>query len=161
MGQVYHKLFYHVIWRTKYNQAIISTAIEKVLFPFMDNKAKRFGCFLHGIGGTEDHIHIAITIPPSESVSDIVGKLKGSSSYFLNKELQITKDFHWQDGFGVLSFAERDLHKVLNYIGRQKEHHASNTTNETMERVEGEENMQPNARVIVNDDLGQTNHPQG
>jgi putative transposase len=100
-------------WRTKHNLPVITPAIEKVLYPFLENKAKRFGCFVHGINGTEDHVHTAMTIPPSESVSDIVGKLKGSSSYFLNKELQITRDFYWQDGFGVLSFAERDLPRVL------------------------------------------------
>jgi len=53
-----------------------------VLFPFLENKAKRFGCYIHGINGTEDHIHAAMTIPPSESVSDIVGKLKGAVHIF-------------------------------------------------------------------------------
>jgi putative transposase len=158
MGQVYYKLFYHAVWRTKHSSPVITPAIEKVLFPFLENKAKRFGCYIHGINGTEDHIHAAMTIPPSESVSDIVGKLKGSSSYFLNKELQITKDFHWQDGFGVLSFAERDLPRVLHYIDRQKEHHQSNTLNDAMERVEDE--PEP-SRAIVNDDPVHKNHPEG
>ncbi len=152
MGQVYYKLFYHVIWRTKYNLPIITTAIENVLYPFIENKAKRFDCFIHGINGTEDHVHAVITIPPADSVSDIIGKLKGSSSYFLNKELQITKDFHWQDGFGVLSFSERDLPSVLEYIRRQKEHHRNNTMNETMERVEGEPEQSLTEQIILKDD---------
>ncbi len=157
MGQVYHKLFYHVVWHTKYNQPIITPAIEQVLFPFMENKAKRFECYLHGIGGTEDHVHVAITIPPAESVSDIVGKLKGSSSYFLNKELQATKDFHWQDGFGVLSLAGKDLPRVLQYIQHQKEHDRDNTVNDVMERADEERQ----AGVIVNDDPDRRNHPEG
>ncbi len=158
MGQVYYKLFYHAVWRTKHNLPVITPAIENVLYPFLGNKAKRFGCFLHGMGGTDDHVHIAIEILPAESVSDILGKLKGSSSYFLNEELQITKDFRWQDGFGVLSFAERDLPRVLRYIHRQKEHHQNNTLNDAMERVEDE--REP-SRAIVNDDPGQKNHPEG
>jgi putative transposase len=82
---------------------------------------------------------VVIHIPPAESISDIIGKIKGSSSYFLNKELQITKNFSWQDGFGVLSFAERDLPKVLHYIKGQKRHHDSNSLNAIMEQTIAEE----------------------
>ncbi len=136
MPKAYYRLFYHAIWATPRREPLIIPAIEKVLYPFLENKAKRFDCILHGIGGIEDHIHIAITIPPAESVSDIIGKLKGSSTYFLNKELQVTESFAWQDGFGVLSFAERDLPSVLQYIQNQKEHHTANKLNEAMEQIE-------------------------
>ncbi|MBM4167368.1 MAG: IS200/IS605 family transposase [Ignavibacteria bacterium] len=136
MSQVFYKTFYHIVWSTLSRQPIITPEIEKVLLPFFDNKTKRYSCSLYGIGGTENHIHIAILIPPAKSVSDIVGKLKGSSSYFLNKELQITKNFTWQDGFGVLSFAEKDLKNILRYIHNQKEHHKNGTLNEVMERIE-------------------------
>ena len=139
MSKVYHRLFYHAIWATRLREPLITPAIEKVLFPFMNNKAKRFDCIPHGIGGVENHVHIAITIPPAESVSDIIGKLKGSSSYFLNKELQITENFSWQDGFGVLSFAERDLQSVLHYVQHQKEHHAANKLKEEMEKIDSED----------------------
>lgn len=136
MSKVFHKLFYHVIWTTRRREPAITPEIEKVLYPFLQNKATRFHCEVLGANGIEDHVHAALRIPPSESVSDIVGKLKGSSSYFLNKELQITHNFSWQDGFGVLSFAEKDLPSILHYICNQKEHHRGGILNNTMETVE-------------------------
>jgi putative transposase len=139
MSKVYHRLFYHIVWTTKYRQPVITEEIEKYLFPFLENKVKRFGCIIHKCNGMEDHIHITISIPPSESVSDIIGKLKGSSSYFLNKELQITDDFYWSDGYGVLSFAERDLPAVMKYIEKQKEYHKQNKLNLKLEIAEGED----------------------
>ncbi len=139
MGQVFYKIFYHVAWTTDLRHPMISPKIEEVLYPFLENKAKRFKSFISGIGGTENHIHLAITIPPSESVSDIIGKLKGSSSYFLNKELQITKNFGWQDGFGVLSFADKDLQRVLRYIHNQKENHRIGKLNNKMETFSEDE----------------------
>jgi putative transposase len=139
MGKVFHKLFYHVIWTTQARQPIITNEIENVLYPFLENKAKRFHCHIFGIGGIDDHIHVALHIPPADSVNEIVGKLKGSSSYFLNKELQVTSNFRWQDGFGVLSFAGKDLPSVLRYIARQKEHHRRNTMHDIMECVEDKE----------------------
>jgi len=135
MGKVYYKLFYHAVWSTHLREPLITPEIEKVLYPFIENKAKRFHCFIHGINGVEDHTHVAISIPPAESVSDIIGKLKGSSSYFLNMELQITQNFSWQDGFGVLSFAEKDLPRILEYIKHQKEHHKQGDLNAAMERT--------------------------
>ena len=123
MSKAYFKLFYHVVWTTKSRLPLIDNTIARILHPFMANKAKRFGCTLHGSGGIEDHIHIVITIPPADAVSDIIGKLKGSSSYFLNKELQVTSDFAWQNGFGVFTFSERDLPSILHYVQHQQEHH--------------------------------------
>jgi putative transposase len=134
MGQVFYKLFYHVIWTTYLREPLITPEIEKYLYPFLINKAKRFNCEILGCNGTENHIHIAIVISPANSVSDIIGKLKGSSSYFLNKEMQITKDFLWQDGYGVLSFAERNMKNILWYIKNQKEHHKTNAINNLMEK---------------------------
>ncbi|MBI3194243.1 MAG: IS200/IS605 family transposase [Ignavibacteriae bacterium] len=138
MGKVYHKLFYHAIWTTYLRQPIITEEIENVLYPYIELKASKYNCQLLGIGGIEDHIHIAIRIPPAESVSDIIGKIKGSSSHHLNKDLAITEDFAWQDGFGVLSFTEKDLSGVLRYIQNQKVHHKENKLNSVMERTDEE-----------------------
>ena len=139
MGQVYYKLFYHVIWRTKGDAPIITPKMEKVAFPFLENKAKRYRSFIHAVNGTENHLHVAITIPPSFAVSDIVGKLKGCTSYFLNMELGITKGFSWQDGFGVFSFSERDLPGIVEYIRNQKEHHRIGRLRDELERTDSDD----------------------
>jgi REP element-mobilizing transposase RayT len=138
MGQVFYKLFYHVIWRTKFSEPTITKQIESVLFPFLKNKAKRFGCYIHEIDGIPDHVHAAITIPPAASVSDIIGKLKGSSSYFLNKELGITSSFSWQDGFGIFSFSENDLQGIVEYIRNQKHHHKIGSLKEFLEKTDSD-----------------------
>jgi len=132
-------LFYHIVWTTKNKQPLISEKVERFLFRFLENKAKRFGCFIHKCNGTEDHIHLAISIPPAARISDIVGKLKGGSSYFLNKELQITDNFQWQEGYGIFSFAETNLPAVVKYIEDQKEHHKNNTTRKKLEITYGDD----------------------
>ncbi|TAK67233.1 MAG: IS200/IS605 family transposase [Bacteroidetes bacterium] len=138
MGKTFHKLFYHVVWSTYLREPIITEDIEKALYPYIAIKANQYNSKLLGIGGIENHIHLAITIPPAESVGDIVGKLKGSSSHHLNKDLAITENFAWQDGYGVSSFAEKDLYSVLNYIHNQKKHHREKNLNLAMETSDGE-----------------------
>jgi len=75
MGKVFYKLFYHVVWTTYRREELISEKIEQYLYTFLLNKAKRFHCEIHGCNGTTNHIHLAISIPPAKSVSDIIGKL--------------------------------------------------------------------------------------
>ena len=138
MSKIFSKLYYHAVWATYRRGPSITPDIEAVLYPFLDNKAKRFQCKLHGLGGVANHIHVALSVPPSEPVSNIIGKLKGSSSCFLNRELQVTTNFQWQEGFGVLTFAEKDLPSVLRYIQDQKDHHRTNRLQQIMECVEEE-----------------------
>jgi hypothetical protein len=97
--------------------------------------------------GMDDHVHVAIMIPPMISVSDLLGKIKGSSSYFLNKELQITQGFRWQDGFGVDTFSKEDLNRILDYIRRQKTHHAERTTNVSWEETSDDLDLTPTTKL--------------
>ena len=37
-------------------------------------------------GGEDDHVHLMLCCPPEWIISNLVGKLKGKSSYFLRQE---------------------------------------------------------------------------
>ncbi len=139
MAKTYCDLYYHATWGTYERHPIITPDIERVLHPFIDNKAKRFGGFLHTVGGIEDHIHVVVRIPASMSVGEFLGKLKGASSYFLNQELQITNNFRWQEGYGVSTVSFKELRRVIGYVRQQKQHHRDKDLFEELERTEGEE----------------------
>ncbi len=81
-GKTYKSILYHISCHTKDSQPFINEKVEKEVYHFMWNKSKRLGLYLHRIGGIEDHVHLLIYIPPKNAVVDIVGKLKGSSSYY-------------------------------------------------------------------------------
>lgn len=66
-------------------------------------------------------------------MSDWIGKLKGSSSYYINHEVQ-PKALEWQRGYGILTFGTKDLKWVIDYINNQKEHHKRGTTRERLEK---------------------------
>ena len=87
------------------------------------------------MGGTETHVHIAVTIPPTLLISDWIGKLKGASSHHVNHRLANRKLLDWQTGYGVVSFGTKDLEWVVNYIRNQKEHHRRRTTIGRLERI--------------------------
>ena len=60
----YWKLYYHFIWGTKKRLPLIDAALEPELYRAIVAKAKEMGGFVHAIGGTEEHVHLAVSVPP-------------------------------------------------------------------------------------------------
>jgi putative transposase len=112
---------------------MITEKVEKLILGTILNKAKDLACTVHAIGGVEDHIHVAITIPPKLAVVEVIGQLKGASSYYVNQQLG-PDSFRWQRGYGALSFSSRAMEPIVAYIRNQKEHHRQNTTIAIFER---------------------------
>jgi REP element-mobilizing transposase RayT len=88
------------------------------------------GVFLHEIGGTDDHVHLVVTIPPTVLISEWIGQLKGSSSHYINHHVANRKALEWQSKYGVVSFGTKDLPWVVEYVRGQREHHAKGKTHE-------------------------------
>ncbi|MBK8824147.1 MAG: IS200/IS605 family transposase, partial [Anaerolineales bacterium] len=111
---------------------LIST-LEPKLYRAMAAKAQDMEGFVHAIGGVEDHVHLAVSIPPKVAPAKFIGEVKGNSSHFVNHVLKPDFEFYWQDEYGVLSFGEKNLSAVVRYIQNQKQHHADGTLIAEME----------------------------
>src|SRR5262249_634402 len=104
------------------------------------------GVILHEIGGTETHVHVAASVPPTLIISEWIGRLKGGSSHAVNGHVSgRTEKFAWQEGYGVVSFGTRPSNWWLRNLPNQKEHHAKGSTNESLERVTAPEEEQRDA----------------
>jgi putative transposase len=128
--------YYHVIWTTKNRQPMIQPHYETALFSVIADKTQRLECALIAINGISDHIHAAVAIPPGMSVAQWVGQVKGVSSHLLNAQFVPTPRFEWQESYGVMTFGQRNTDQVTAYIKQQKEHHANNTLNSWLERID-------------------------
>lgn len=68
-------------------------------------------------------------------MSEWIGKIKGATSYAVNNsEILPDHRFRWQESYGILTFGERNLSMVVDYVVRQKQHHAQNTLLAALER---------------------------
>jgi REP-associated tyrosine transposase len=130
----YWRLFYHITWGTKNRLALIEPAWESDLYGYLWGKATTLECIPHTIGGISDHVHVAISIPPKLAVAKVIGQLKGASSHHIN-ENYANGSFAWQAEYGVLSFSEKALPAIVEYIKNQKEHHAQNSLREALESI--------------------------
>ncbi|MDP1545521.1 MAG: IS200/IS605 family transposase [Anaerolineales bacterium] len=132
----YWKLYYHFIWGTKNRLPLIDPALESDLHKVIAAKIKGMDGFLHAIGGVEDHVHIAVSIPPKLAPAKFVGDVKGNSSHYVNHVIKPGFEFYWQDEYGVLSFGEKNLASVVRYVHNQKQHHLDGTLIAAMEKID-------------------------
>jgi putative transposase len=133
----YSEINLHVTWHCKDSLPLLTTQVEPVTHQAIKGRLIQTpGVFVHEIGGTETHVHIAATVPPTLTISEFIGQLKGASSHEVNRRSGPRgKPLQWQAGHGVVSLGTKDLEWVRQYIRNQRTHHASGKIVDRLERV--------------------------
>jgi len=134
----YWQLFYHLVWSTKNRQPLLTPQVERHIYDFLTSKAIGLKGVVYAVGGTVDHVHMVVSVPPAISVSKFVGQIKGVASTRFNKSGIGDARFEWQSEYGAFSFDAKRLPNYVAYVERQKEHHAEGTTIPILERVASE-----------------------
>ena len=130
MANTFTSLHYHVIFSTKNREPWISQGVEERIWKFLGGIAHENGMKTLLVGGMPDHIHLALALPPTQSVSKAMQLLKGGSSKWIKDALPGMRAFAWQDGYGAFSVSKSNLQEVVAYIQNQREHHRVKTFKE-------------------------------
>ena len=75
----YWRLFYHITWSVQGRLPTIKPEWEGRIHAVIAAKAQGMRAIVHAIGGTAEHMHVAVSVPPSLPLSRFVGEVKGSS----------------------------------------------------------------------------------
>jgi REP element-mobilizing transposase RayT len=86
--------------------------------------ARNCGFDILAIGGTDNHVHILLSLPPGQNLVGTIRDLKANSSRFMKSQVPL---FAWQDGYSGLSVSPSQIETVKNYIANQAEHHRKRT----------------------------------
>ena len=113
----------HVVFSTKRRERIILPEIETRLFTYMSGTARNLGCPCLAINGTEDHLHLLVSLSKTLALSAFVRELKSAASRWVKSTYSACGAFAWQDGYGSFSVSRSVAPAVIRYIERQKEHH--------------------------------------
>ncbi len=109
------QLHYHLIWSTKDREPCLTPEREKMFYGVLYKKGTELNVIIHAAGNVEDHVHVVASIPPKLAVADFVRHIKGATAYAINQMPGSDGLFKWQAGYGVLSFGEDVLEKVMAY----------------------------------------------
>jgi REP element-mobilizing transposase RayT len=128
VAQSLSKVILHIVFSTKNRESIIPQNILSRLHAYMAAVAKDLSSMPFSIGGTENHVHVACTLPRTVSQSDLIKKLKITSSKWMKEQTNLP--FAWQSGFGCFSVSRSQIDQLIQYIENQEEHHRYKTFEE-------------------------------
>ena len=137
-GHTFSEILIHYNWHCIRDRNLIMPSLEPVVHSeIIEYCRKSRGVHFLGVGGTSNHVHLVVQLEPYVGISEFVGRVKGANSHEINKRFG-RDTLAWQRGYGVVSFAKKNLPWVLKYVQFQKEHHQAGSINETLKR-NGEE----------------------
>jgi putative transposase len=123
MANTFTQIHLHVIFATKNRNALIDNSWEKRLYEYLIAIIQNQGHKVLAINGMPDHLHLLIGFRPNQALSELIKKVKSSSSKWVNENRLSNYHFAWQEGFSAFSYSKSQLPKVIRYIENQKVHH--------------------------------------
>jgi putative transposase len=101
---------------------MIAPEVEERLWAYMGGIARVNGMKALAVGGTEDHVHLLISLPSSMAIATAMREIKSGSSRWMH-ETGGMPEFAWQEGYGAFSVGQKQAETTVAYIAGQKEHH--------------------------------------
>ena len=124
MPQSLANILIHLTFSTKERRPFIRADVERDLHRYVAAIRANQGCPAHEVNGTEDHIHICLSLSRTMAVAALVEEVKRSSSKWIQTKGDAYRHFAWQAGYAAFSIGQSGLDRLKRYIASQKEHHS-------------------------------------
>ena len=123
MANAYTQIHVQFVFAVKYRNGLIHASFKEELYQYISGIIKANNHKLLAINGMPDHLHIFIGMRPTQSISDLLQDIKGSSSKWINEKKFLKVKFEWQEGYGAFSYSKSHVENVIEYIQNQENHH--------------------------------------
>lgn len=114
---------YHIVFSPKYRRQVIYGKIKADIGKILRQLCEMKQVEIHEAEACPDHIHMLVSIPPSLSVSQFMGYLKGKSSLMIfdrhaNLKYKYGNRHFWCRGYYVDTVG-RNKERIAEYIRQQ------------------------------------------
>ncbi len=123
MAHSYSSCLIHDIWSTKERRNLISAELQPRLWSYLGGIAKQNEMTTLAVGGTENHVHMLVSLPGTLSISKAAQLFKGGSSKWIHDTFPVHEEFAWQEGYDAFSIGVAGLPNTVAYIEAQAAHH--------------------------------------
>lgn len=130
MPHSYVSCLMRCVFSTSHRHRSIPEDLQQRLWPFIGGIARENGIKALAIGGTDDHVHILLSLPATIPVAKAMQLIKGSSSKWIHETFPTQRDFAWQESYGAFSVSVSQVEATIAYIRNQREHHRKKTFEE-------------------------------
>ena len=130
MPQSLSQVILHIVFSTKERRLWLDPEIRPRMHAYLATVCRDCGCEAYRVGGAADHVHIAARLARTISQSELLEKIKKTSSAWIKRQGSQYGGFCWQGGYGDFSIGWSQLEELLRYIDRQEQHHRTKTFQE-------------------------------
>ncbi len=130
MPQSLSMVIVHIVFSTKDRFPCLRPSVRSRLHAYQATVARDARCEAYRVGGTADHVHLAVRLSRTIAIAELVEHLKTSSSMWLKAQQSDLRRFAWQSGYGAFSVSPGELQALIAYIENQQEHHRVRTFQE-------------------------------
>ena len=127
MPQSLANVLLHLVFSTKDRLPLVGPALRPGLHAYLATVVRTAESECPRVGGTADHVHLAIRLSRTITIAQLVEEVKTSSSKWIKTQSPDLAPFAWQRSYGVFSVGPVDLGALLAYIDNQAEHHRTRT----------------------------------
>ena len=128
MQHTHSRIWIHLVWATKNRHRCLFKECGIQLYNHLIAYAgKELKVPFERLNIQPEHVHGLIDLPTNILLSDLIRKLKGESSYWMNQNKIMRTQFCWQRGFGAYSVSASHIKNVKQYIEDQQNHHTRRT----------------------------------
>jgi REP element-mobilizing transposase RayT len=124
------KIWIHAVWTTKNKEHYLNSNIRQKVFEHIKTNAEEKGINIDYINGYVDHVHSLISLNADQNIGEVMHKIKGESSYWINNNGLTKEKFGWQNDYYAASISKSHVERVRGYIRNQETHHSSQTLND-------------------------------
>ena len=121
MAHTHLNVLVHFVFSTKNRHDTLSDEIRPKLWKYIGGIGANHHIPILAVGGTANHVHMLLALPPEMSVAKAAQIIKANSSRWIAEH---ANDFAWQEGYGAFSVSASNINAVKDYIEHQSEHHA-------------------------------------
>jgi REP element-mobilizing transposase RayT len=121
MAHTYISDLVHCVFSTKNRRDLIAVDLQPRLWAFLGGIARKNGFKALMVGGTQNHVHVLLSMPATLPLAKAMQLIKGASSHWMNENR--TKGFAWQEGYGAFTVGISQMDQTISYIRSQAEHH--------------------------------------
>lgn len=127
-GHTVSQLTAHIVWSTKYRYDVLRGDIQVRCRSLLIQICEAEDIIIEKGVVSKDHVHMHINYRASQSISDIVKKLKGRTSRKLQQEFPDLRKRYWGQHFWAIGFGCWSSGNITNeMVNEYLEHHRKST----------------------------------
>ncbi|CAN5706791.1 hypothetical protein BH10BAC3_BH10BAC3_16640 [soil metagenome] len=127
MANTFSKIYLQFVFSVKNRNAFIPKEHKEELHKYITGLVQNRQAKMLAVHCMPDHTHLFVGYKPSVFIPDFMKEIKVETNEFINSKNWGAGKFAWQEGYGVFSYSQSDIDKVIKYINNQEIHHQKTT----------------------------------